>query len=383
MSPRRFAIASVAAALLVLSAPFLGQIRSELRRAFPDQFVWIVGGLVAAGVLAGVLFALARIRERRVPRHAAIALALATAGAYAFATAGENRDSNVVELFHFLQYGVVTLLFYRACLPMGDAGIVLIPLMAGLVVGTAEEGFQWFLPARVGEIRDLGLNLAAIACGLLFSVGAIPPPTFRPRLGPESARLSGRFAAAALLALGVFVHVVHLGHVIEDEEIGRFASRYARERLLSLQAERMARWRVDPPPPALRRLSREDQYLTEGIQHAQWRNRRWDAGDVPGAWAENRILEKYYAPVLDIRSYAAPGGVRWPDAQRADAERRAAGADSAVAPRTYVSGAYPYPVFPWPAIPFWLAVATCVALVLMLAKALERRSRLESSAAAG
>ena len=368
MSRSRFAVAVAAAMLLVLSAPFLGQFRSALRRTFPDQFVWIVGGLIAAAVVAGVVMAAIRIRERRLWRYGAIVSALVLAGVYALVNAGENRDSNVVELFHFLQYGVVTFLFYRACLPLGDAAVFVLPLLAGLVVGAAEEWFQWFLPARVGEIRDLALNLAAIACGLLFSAGASPPSSFGARLGAASTALTARFAAVTLIALGAFVHSVHLGHVIADEEVGRFESRYSRERLLRLQAERMAAWRREPPPAVLRRVSREDQYLTEGIQHAQWRNRLWDAGDVSGAWCENRILERYYFPVLDVRSYAAPAGVRWPDAQRADAERRAVEATRGDLVATCSSAAYPYPIFTWPVVPFWIVVGGCAGLMLVAAR---------------
>ena len=66
-----------------------------------------------------------------------------------------------------------------------------------------------------------------------------------------------------------------------------------------------------------RRLGREDHYLTEGLWHVQRRNQAWDSADAAAAWRENRILEKFYAPVLDTPTYAGPTGHRWPAAQRA------------------------------------------------------------------
>jgi VanZ family protein len=379
---RRFALAVLAAAVLVLSAPFLGLFRYRLQHAYPRQFVWIVGAVVGAGVLAAIISALTRIRERRAIRYGTIGLAIGIAAGYAWLNAGENQDSNAVELLHFLQYGVVTFLFYRACMEAGDPSIAILPLLAGVIVGTAEEWLQWFLPVRVGELRDLYLNLAAILCGLLFSVAIDPPRVFRRSLVPGSYPLVRRFAVAAILALAAFVHVVHLGHDIRDEEAGVFESRYSRARLAALQVEKAEQWRTDPLPLAVRRVSREDQYMTEGVQHVRWRNRKWDEGDVLAAWNENRILEKYFAPVLDTPSYISATGHRWPDAQRADAERRAGPQRSAQA-AAYVSHAFPYPVFAWPTHVYWAIVGALLASVVLGLSELERRQRDVAVAAAG
>lgn len=361
----RFFVAILAAAGLVLSAPFLGLFRYRLQQAFPQHFIWIVGGIVALGVAAAVVAAVTRIRDRRALRFGAIALAIGCAALYAWQNAGENQDSNVVELLHFLQYGVVTLLFYRACRGASDASMLILPLLAGLIVGTAEEWLQWFLPVRVGEIRDLYLNLAAISCGLLFSVAIDPPRAFSATLRPGSARMIGRFAVVAILALAAFVQVIHLGHEIADAEAGVFESRYSLRQLQQLQADKAEEWRVDPLPLQVRRVSREDQYMTEGVQHVRWRNEKWEAGDVLAAWNENRILEKYYAPVLDTPSYISATGYRWPEAQRADAEQRAALQRAAHPGVAYVSEAYPYPIFTWPTNVYWATVGALIAGVVM------------------
>lgn len=371
--PRRFAMALAAAVALVLSAPFLGQIRSLLQRAYPDHFVPLVGGLIAAAALAALAASLLRVRDRRAARFTTIGAALAIAALYATANASGNRDSDIVELFHFVQYGVVTLLFYRACRGAGDLSMIVLPIIAGAIVGAAEEWFQWFLPARVGEIRDLYLNLAATSCGMLFSLGFDPPERFSSELQPGSATLIGRFTAAAILVLALFIQVLHLGYRIADDEIGLFDSRFSRQRLLALQAEKAEQWRIMPPPAVLQRVSREDQYLTEGIQHAQERNEQWEAGDIFAAWKEHLILEQYYAPVLAVRSYAAPAGVAWPTEQRADAHGRAMAHAAANPARFYVSGAYPYPIFTWPRWLFWTVSAASAALALVLGAGHDRR----------
>jgi len=244
-------------------------------------------------------------------------------------------EVNAVERVHFVEYGLVTLLFYRAWRTRGDVSSLLLPVLAGLIVGTVEEWLQWFLPVRVGEARDILLNLAAIACGLLFSLGLDPPPAFTPRFQPGSARLVSRLACAFVLVFALFFHAVHLGVEVQAEAIGSFKSRYDRATLTALARDRADRWRADPPT-VLRRLSREDQYMDEGLWHIRRRNDAWTAGVFFIAWRENRILEEFFAPVLDAPSYVSKSGHRWPPEQRADAERRAA-ADS----RPYLSDAEP------------------------------------------
>lgn len=362
MRPPALAIAVTVSTALVLSAPFVGQARGLIRAAFPGQFVLIVGGLVAAGAIAVIMTALRRIRSRRALRLGGVGLAFATAALYALATAGDNAESNAVELFHFLQYGLITFLFYRAWRPLADAAILLLPLLAALIVGMAEEGLQWFIPNRVGELRDVLLNLVAITTGLLFSVAVLPPDGWRWGLSPRSRGSAGWLSAAAIVAVAAFLHAVHLGHLIEDREIGRFDSRWTAEELLRLQDERARAWAASPPPRTVVRLSREDQYLTEGIQHVRWRNRLWSAGDIDGAWRENRILEKYYAPVLDTATHEG-GGHRWPGEQRADAERRRVSSHGG-----YASGAYPYTVYTWSPTALWTIAAALALGVLGLAR---------------
>ena len=355
-----FVVAIVVSLLLVLSAPFVGQIRSEIRRAFPGQFVPIIGGIIGLGLLAAMAAAVRHIRERRSLRYGGIALALIIASGYAALNASDNPESNVVELFHFLQYGLVSFLFYRAWRPLGDLSVIVLPLLAALMVGIVEEWLQWFIPNRVGEMKDVFLNLVAIGTGLLFSVSVLPPDPWVPALRNASLPRVARMTAAAVLSFAAFFHVIHLGHAVHDAEIGSFDSRWRGGQLLALQSAKRAQWRITPPPVRLVRLSREDQYLTEGIQHVRERNELWSEGDVRGAWLENRILEKYFEPVLDTPTHEGSGH-RWPAEQRADAESRVAATSP---PEPYVSGAFPYSIYTWSKRVFWIVSGLAVAAVL-------------------
>ncbi len=367
---RPLTAAILVAAALVLSAPFVGQIRAAIRQAFPGHFVLIVGGIVAAGLCAALAAAALRIRDRRALRYGAILLALVVATVYSVGNAGENPDSNVVELFHFLQYGLIAFLFYRVWRPLSDLSIILLPALAGLIVGTVEEWLQWFIPNRVGELKDIFLNLVAIGCGLLFSL-AVDPPVRRFTTFPAAARRRvASVAAAALIALAAFFDVVHIGHRLTDDEIGAFTSRFSMARLGDLQQDRTAAWARQPPPVKLVRLSREDQYLTEGIQHVRERNRLWAAADVRGAWLENRILEKYYEPVLSTPTHEGAGH-KWSPEQRADANERGGVVASQAA---YVSNAYPYRLYTWSRTLFWILTCTAAAMLVWYGRSATART---------
>lgn len=359
----------IASGVMVLSAPFMGQIRAVLRSAFPGHFAAVVAGSVAVAIAAAVAVALLRIRESRGLRSAAILGAVGVGAVYSLATASGVPDVDAVERVHFLEYGLISLLFYRVWRPRADLSVVAIPIASGLIVGTLEEWFQWFIPNRVGEARDVLLNLVAIGCGLAFSIGVEMPAPFSWRLRPGSARSIGLWSGAAVLTFALFFDGVHLGHEVREPDTPPFRSRYTSGELAAHARDRTERWRT-APPTTLVRLSREDQYMDEALWHIRRRNESWAANDIAAAWGENRILETFFAPVLDTPSYVAPGLSRWPAAQRAEAERRRPGGSP-----TYVSHAEPYPLFLWPRIVFWPSALACAIAPVLAGFAWHRRSR--------
>ena len=372
LRPARFIAAILVAMTLVLSAPFIGFIRSWIRTTFPGQFVRIVGGAIAALAAVAILGAIVRIRENRLLRYAAIVTALGCAVWFSILEATGNPDVDVVQRFHFVEYGIITYLFYRAWRVLGDPAILVLPLLAGLIVGCADEWLQWFIPNRVGEIADVLLNGIAIGCGLLFSLGADPPGRFQWMVHSTSIVRVGRLGAATILALALFFHIVHLGYDIGDTQVGTFKSRYSMSALLALGDAKRAEWQTHPPPLVVQRVSREDQYMTEGVTHVQRRNESLNANDANGAWMENLILEKYYAPVLDTPSYWSRTGHRWSPEQRASVEARASTDPS------YVSKANPYPIYPWSRSKFWLLALAAAACLWISTAVAERSGRLKS-----
>ena len=337
---RRAAAALAAAAAIILSAPFVQQAFTLLGARWPAHARGLIVSASAVPAAAVFLLALWRIHDRKPLRYLLLLLGFASGGSYILFT-----GLSFAESFHFIEYGLLAVLFYRIWHSEGAAGsedwsVLLLPLLAASTAGTFDEWFQWFIPIRVGEARDVLLNAAAAACGLLVAVAIEPPRGPLGALNNRTRRHVVAHSVAAVVTFVLFFQTVHMGYDVRDPEIGVFRSRFTAAELAESARERRERWSRQPPI-AQRRLSREDHYLTEALWHVQRRNQAWSRGDAATAWRENRILEKFYAPVLDTPTYADAGGHRWLPAQRDEAAARGADAPQA-------STAYAYPLFVWP-----------------------------------
>ena len=225
--------------------------------------------------------------------------------------------------------------------------MLVLPALAALIAGVAEEAYQWFLPARVGELRDVWLNGVAILCGVLASNALAPPAAFA-GWTRDATRRTCRMLAVAVVALAAFVHVVHLGVDIRDGDVS-FASRYSAEdltRIPTIGAHAGAPIRHWLGPPACRAKTSSSPKACSTCRPA---TRRGRPAMSCVRRAQNGILERHFAVVLDTPSYVARQGHRWLPAQRADAEARVQAAPRA----PFTSEAYPYPIFTWPPLALW------------------------------
>ena len=357
----------LASLLVVFGAPYVGDIRGALQRSFPEYYRLVIAVAVATGAISAIVSAATHLRRHgdgspaaaelsHYPswlRYTLLALAVAIAVVYARTVSGGNPDVDLVEAFHFVEYGFIAFLFYRVTRRRPDVRAIVFPACASLLVGVAEEWMQWLVPGRVGELHDVWLNAVAIGCGLLFSV-AMHPPASLALPGQRSPRWAlGAALGLLMLAIAGFIDRVHLGYEIADGETGVFRSRYDAKALASAVAERPSRWRLSPPPE--RGFAHEDHYFSEGLWHVQRRNTAITEGDHWTAWNENVILEKYYSPVLDR-------GSRLPLEQRTGIEPPAGAAPA----RGFASSAQPYPIYLLRREMYWGTTALMIAAVVGL-----------------
>ncbi len=277
-------------------APVLGLVRNFLLDTFPRSFVLVLAGGMGLGFLLLLGYGVLRIREHRLVRYLGLAVVVTLIAVQTFVFNRGIPSVDVVEKVHFVQFGALAFLIYRIRRPAGDASMLWVPLLGVLFVGTFEEWVQWLVPSRTGEIMDVLLNFYAGICGLLVSLALLPPPKLALGRGFRGLRLT---VAAALVWVGGFFHLAHLGYLIEDPTLGSFRSWHRESQLVEASAARGQSWQREIP-----RLKHwfgvEDRFATEAGWHVSHRNTSNTEGLHFTAWRENQMLEKYYGPFLDL-----------------------------------------------------------------------------------
>lgn len=350
---RRDLPALVFALVVVAVAPFMGLVRDALFATFGDAAVPKLAGVLAVAGVAFALFAIARTWRRPLGLlGVGVALGLVWLQIAGFSTGVPKVD--VVEQIHIFEYGGLAILLWASRprhetqASWADLGRVLLGVV---LLAVADEGVQWAFQLRVGEIRDVGLDLAAGVAGLVFAVSVWPPGGWRGRSSREELIQLADGSAVATAALGMFFGFAHLGHIIDDPEIGSFRSFHSPTELRREADDRARRW-GEAPPTGLVAWHLEDRFLSEAAKHANHRNSALAAGDLAFARQANLILERWFDPFLDITSFRGAGRHRWPEDLRQRVEREAPPVD----PTGYLSPVLAGRVAPWPAAPYWLVV---------------------------
>ena len=366
---RRYLLPVSVSLLFIAWSPFIGPLRDAIKRVLGDSFTLVVGLLLGVTVLATLVWGVRHVRARRLQRLGLMGLALLLFAGYAATMRTGIPDVDAVERIHFVEYGLVATLFYRAMSGMTLGAVVPMTVLAGTLVGIGEEWLQWLVPTRVGDVRDVFLNFYALGCGVLFAIGLYPRVS--PAGGLSTVRWRRLLAQASIVVVSFagFFHCAHLGYELEDPAIGRFRSFFTSEQLSDVARDRVERWRRDPPT-SLEPFAIQDHYLVEGASHVQHRHESYARGRFRESWLENAILERYYDPLLDQRSMSSGVLHRWPEAQRDEVESKgAAGVDGAYVSSVNIDRVVIAPTKPG----FWTIVVTVAGSLLVGAALLGRR----------
>jgi len=233
--------------VILISVPLARSLQKTVSSFAGGDWIFPVIGLGAV-VLATLIAAIKVWRRRSGPKLASSLWLLAVAGAYAWYA--RNLPSQV-EVLHFLEYGVLGLLAFRALrCRTSDLTAFLSATLICTLMGTLDEAIQWFTPKRYFEFRDIWLNTVsgglaqiaiwkgwrpaglhagftaaglrrlagfAMACAVALGLCALNTPT-------RAASYAQRIPALAYLENNPSV-MAEYGHRYEDPEIGVFFSR--------------------------------------------------------------------------------------------------------------------------------------------------------------
>jgi hypothetical protein len=309
---------------------------------------------VTAVVILVLAAALALLLKRGRRSLADYAWLLGIAGLVIYMTFG-FKDGTPVEAVHFLQYGILSLLLYRAFTHrVRDYSIYAAATIAGTIVGMIDETVQWLTPGRYFGLGDIWLNFTAVALVQAALAASIRPMIVSGWPDGASLRRLCRLGAVAVAYLGLCLlntpdriawytaHIPMLDFIDVNRRVmveygylhGSSGTGLFRSRMTAKELRRLARDRADEGARILDRYRDRERYLefldiytpvTDPFLHearvhlfSRDVNLEWARNAEPGDWRsrrfanayrENRILEDYFGELLHASSYPWPAGL--------------------------------------------------------------------------
>lgn len=185
---------------IYLAIPLARTVQTTVRdRGGAMLFVWItlLAGAAAAGAVVRAWF-----RKQWTPTPGQILALVVVFGA--FAAGAWSLRANPEEAIHFVQYGGLGLLLFRALgFRLADPSIYVAGALLGTAAGTADELIQWLVPNRYFDYRDVGINALAGVLAQAALWAGIRPAFVRGRPSRRGIRL----ICAALAALSLLLLV--------------------------------------------------------------------------------------------------------------------------------------------------------------------------------
>jgi len=185
---------------ILLAAPIARLVQAFISERFGRALI----GYAVLAALAAVFFSLVIRLVVRLEAGSWPRLAWLTVIAAIFVYFTWKLRSNPEEAFHFLEYGALSFLLFRA-LRHSFPNVLIYPaaLLLGCLVGLADEILQWALPDRIWDLRDLGLNVLAVGLVQLGLALSIKPPGVSRPADIRSGRRISALLAVLLLVLGL------------------------------------------------------------------------------------------------------------------------------------------------------------------------------------
>ncbi len=157
--------------VIFVTVPFARQMQVWVADSMGREvFTYVVIGVVALVGVGSVLL-LWRARSMGLSRLIWIGAVAAIYIGYTLAL----RD-NPEEALHFLQYGFLGWLLFRALSHrVRDGSIYLAAIVLGAAVGILDETWQWIVPGRVWDLRDIWINILGVALmQVAIAKGGVP-----------------------------------------------------------------------------------------------------------------------------------------------------------------------------------------------------------------
>ena len=182
--------------VIYATIPLVRSLREFFVARWPAELIGIGVILVVVAVCAAGLILLRRRRRRLLVADAALLLAIAAVLViWTWRLMGQPEET-----VHFLEYGVLGVLLYRALRThIRDSSVFVAGALIGILVGIFDEIIQWLVPGRYWDFRDVALNGGASIL-VQIAISRLAPALSSP-ISRGSLRRLCRLAAAVVVLL--------------------------------------------------------------------------------------------------------------------------------------------------------------------------------------
>ena len=163
-------------AVIYTTIPFVRSLREYFVARWPSELIGIGVILIVVALCAAGLVLLWRRRPRLPVADASWLIAIAAVIViWTWRLMGQPEET-----VHFLEYGVLGVLLFRALSThIHDGSVFATGALIGILVGIVDEIIQWFVPGRYWDYRDIVLNggasiLVQIAISRLTPAPSLP-----------------------------------------------------------------------------------------------------------------------------------------------------------------------------------------------------------------
>lgn len=207
-----WALAAGWTVVIYVTIPFAGDVARAVSRQFGGGIaLTVILAMLVALLLACVLFLL--IRRGRT--SAASYMWFATIACTLLLLMTWFRSPYPAETLHYLQYGVLSMLLYRALSHrIRDCTIYPAAVFLGTAAGTLDEVIQWLTPGRYFDLDDVVLNFTGVVLVQLLLGLAVRPAII-------SGRPDGRSLGRLCLIAAFSVLPLALCHAVTPERVER------------------------------------------------------------------------------------------------------------------------------------------------------------------
>ena len=184
--------------VIYTTIPLVRRLREAFIARWPSELIGYGVMAVVVGVTVAGILVLRRRHRRLEPLDVLWLLGVAAT----LLVWTRNLMGQPEETVHFLEYGVLGVLLYRALrIRIPDATVFLAAALVGVLVGTVDEIIQWLVPDRYWDYRDILLNGGASVL-VQIAIWRLAPRSAAP-ISASSMRILCRLAAAMVLLLTV------------------------------------------------------------------------------------------------------------------------------------------------------------------------------------